>query len=72
MAERLRLGERDFATIERMAVEKLAAAGFRTDYVSIRRLDLQLPVPSDVQLIILAAGWLGTTRLIDNRLVSLS
>ncbi|HWS03253.1 MAG TPA: pantoate--beta-alanine ligase [Gammaproteobacteria bacterium] len=72
MAERLRLGERDFATIERMAVEKLAAAGFRADYVSIRRLDLQLPVPSDVQLIILAAGWLGTTRLIDNRLVSLS
>jgi pantoate--beta-alanine ligase len=72
LAERLRLGERDYAALERMAVEKLAAAGFRVDYVSIRRLDLQPPAPSDAQLIILAAGWLGTTRLIDNRLVSLS
>ncbi len=71
MAERLRLGERDFAALERMALAKLAEAGFRTDYVSIRRLDLQPPAPSDAQLIILAAGWLGTTRLIDNRLVSL-
>ena len=72
ITERLHLGERDFAALERMAVEKLAAAGFRADYVSIRRQDLQPPAPTDAQLIILAAGWLGATRLIDNRLVSLS
>jgi pantoate--beta-alanine ligase len=72
MAERLRLGERDFAALEQMANRTLAEAGFRADYVSIRRLDLQPPAPFDAQLIILAAGWLGTTRLIDNRLVSLS
>jgi len=29
MAERLRVGERDYAALERMAVENLAAAGFR-------------------------------------------
>jgi len=58
MAEHLSLGERDYAALERMAVENLAAAGFRADYVSIRRQDLQPPAPTDAQLIILAAGWL--------------
>lgn len=72
MAQRLRVGERDYAALESMAVEKLAAAGFRADYVSIRRQELQPPASTDAQLIILAAAWLGTTRLIDNRLVSLS
>ena len=53
--------------IEAEAMEKLAAAGFRPDYVSIRRQqDLAVPGPGDRQLVALAAAWLGRARLIDN------
>jgi pantoate--beta-alanine ligase len=41
------------------------------DYVSIRRPDLQAPASRDTHLVILAAAWLGTTRLIDNLPVAL-
>jgi len=45
----------------------LEAAGFRPDYVSVRRRDdLGVPAPADKQLVVLAAAWLGRTRLIDN------
>jgi pantoate--beta-alanine ligase len=51
---------------ERVA-QALAAAGFKPDYVSTRRqTDLELPGPADRGLVILAAAWLGRTRLIDN------
>lgn len=49
------------------AVTKLGAAGFRPDYVSVRRTaDLAEPKAGDKSLIVLAAAWLGRTRLIDN------
>jgi pantoate--beta-alanine ligase len=52
---------------EQAAVEKLAAAGFRLDYFSVRRRsDLKLPSAGDSKLVLLAAAWLGKTRLIDN------
>ncbi|KOR30333.1 pantoate--beta-alanine ligase [Achromatium sp. WMS2] len=45
----------------------LRSAGFRPDYVKIRRtIDLGEPTKDDVDLIILAAAYLGRTRLIDN------
>jgi pantoate--beta-alanine ligase len=52
---------------EEAAMESLKAHGFRPDYVSVRRQkDLAEPQPGDHQLVILAAAWLGKTRLIDN------
>jgi pantoate--beta-alanine ligase len=52
---------------------ELAAAGFRPDYVSIRRADdLAEPAPQDRRLRLLAAAWLGTARLIDNVGISIS
>ena len=52
---------------EAQAAEQLEIAGFRPDYVSVRRQqDLAIPGPADRQLVILAAAWLGRTRLIDN------
>jgi len=52
---------------EVQAAEQLEIAGFRPDYVSVRRQqDLALPGPNDRQQVILAAAWLGRTRLIDN------
>ena len=44
-----------------------ARAGIRPDYASIRRrVDLAVPVAGDRELVILGAGWVGNTRLIDN------
>ena len=52
---------------EEAAVRGLAEAGLRPDYVSIRRqADLEPAARDDRKLVILAAAWLGHTRLIDN------
>ncbi len=49
------------------AVRQLAAAGWKPDYVEVRRRgDLALPQPGDRELVVLAAARLGSTRLIDN------
>jgi len=46
---------------------ELEIAGFRPDYVSVRRpSDLAESQAADKYLIVLAAAWLGRTRLIDN------
>ncbi len=48
-------------------MQALAGAGFRPDYLSIRRqADLQEAGPDDRKLVILAAAYLGGARLIDN------
>lgn len=66
-AQQLRQGEQGLADIEAVATTRLEAAGFRPEYVSIRRsADLQAPAPGDAELSILAAAWLGRSRLIDN------
>ncbi|BCX82448.1 pantoate--beta-alanine ligase [Methylomarinovum caldicuralii] len=59
-------GERDFAALCRRQRESLEEAGFRPDYFEIRRPDLGEAGPDDRPLMILAAAWLGRTRLIDN------
>lgn len=59
--------ESGFTAQETQAAEQLMSAGFRPDYVSVRRQqDLALPGLGDRQLVILAAAWLGRARLIDN------
>lgn len=64
-------GERDFAGLERNALKSLQSLGFRPDYFSIRQaLDLAAPGPDDAPLVILAAAYLGSTRLIDNLLAA--
>ena len=60
-------GAVDYPAIERTAMAALARAGFRPDYVSIRRAtDLGEAVAGDSALRVLAAAWLGSARLIDN------
>lgn len=72
VAHHIQAGERDYAKLEREAQSGLAAAGFRPDYVTVRRaLDLAPPQPGDVHLVVLAAAWLGSARLIDNLALSL-
>ncbi|OGI43430.1 MAG: pantoate--beta-alanine ligase [Candidatus Muproteobacteria bacterium RBG_16_64_11] len=63
----------DIPALEARVREALTAAGFRPEYVSIRRQsDLAAPAPGDRALVILAAAWLGRARLIDNLEVNLN
>jgi pantoate--beta-alanine ligase len=49
------------------AMQELAAAGWKPDYVEVRRRsDLAPPQGGDRELVVLAAARLGGTRLIDN------
>ena len=69
--DRLRAGETGVPAIEHDAQRELAAAGWKVDYVSVRRqMDLKAPSEAHVAggdpLVVLAAARLGTTRLIDN------
>ncbi|RFC33803.1 MAG: pantothenate synthetase [Candidatus Nitrotoga sp. SPKER] len=60
-------GVTDFFKLERQAREALSARGWRVDYVAIRsQANLAEPTASECNLVILAAAWLGQTRLIDN------
>lgn len=66
-------GRRDFAAIEREAVDALSARGWQPDYVAVRkRSNLIAPAvngnesENEAPLVVLAAAKLGATRLIDN------
>jgi pantoate--beta-alanine ligase len=65
-------GDTNFEALEAAARERLASAGFRPDYVAVRRkADLEKPRGGETaqELAVLGAGWLGRARLIDNVLV---
>jgi len=65
-------GERDFEQLQQQAVEALAGKGWRVDYVAVRnQSDLQPGSRLQRELVILAAAWLGNTRLLDNVEVNL-
>ncbi len=64
-------GHADLPALEQEAMARLAARGWKPDYVSIRkRMNLQAPSRDEhlagEQLVVLAAAKLGNTRLIDN------
>lgn len=69
MAEGLRQGRRDYLALQSEAASSLQRAGFRPQYVAIRRPDLQLPTEADAAWVLLVAAYLGRTRLIDNLVV---
>jgi pantoate--beta-alanine ligase len=60
-------GTHRFHRHEEVAATDLSLAGWRVDYVALRnRSELAPPHPKDTELVVLAAAWLGKTRLIDN------
>lgn len=60
-------GNQNYQHLIKCAENSLTSAKFTVDYVSIRRREnLNEPNIHDRELIILAAAWLGNTRLIDN------
>lgn len=61
------------AAAEANALRELQETGFAPDYVGIRRQsDLMMPEEQTTDLVIVAAVWLGKTRLIDNIELSLN
>jgi len=63
----IRAGRRDFSAIEAETMKIMLENQWRPDYIAVRKqADLQLPTPSDRELVVLAAAWMGKTRLIDN------
>lgn len=60
-------GDKDFATLLDAGKRQLEAAGLRPDYLEIREAtSLRPATEQDSDLVILAAAFLGKTRLIDN------
>lgn len=71
-ADKLRAARQSVIAIETAGMADLAAAGFRPEYLSVRRAsDLSPPQRGDTSLQVLVAAWLGGARLIDNIRVEL-
>lgn len=65
-------GNRDYATLFEQFNMDLQSSGFRLDYVELRdALSLEPANADSTQLVLLAAAYLGTTRLIDNLIFDL-
>jgi pantoate--beta-alanine ligase len=65
-AEKIRSGERP-SRVTAVARRSLATLGFRIDYVAVRNAETLAPLENhDEPARVLAAAWLGNTRLIDN------
>jgi len=59
-----------FGEVEERGMARLETAGFRPEYFAVRDArTLASPAPDGGDPIVLAAAWLGRTRLIDNLLV---
>jgi pantoate--beta-alanine ligase len=70
--EALQSGKRNFEELENLATDALSEAGFKVEYVAIRRaLDLSVPNRDCDELVVLVAAHLGKARLIDNTVVTI-
>lgn len=71
IAHEIQQGARNYEGLEEAGMQALQAHGFVPQYIAIRTLDLQTPGPQEKQLVVLAAAFLGKTRLIDNLKIAL-
>ncbi|HPE60377.1 MAG TPA: pantoate--beta-alanine ligase [Thiolinea sp.] len=63
----VRLEPATLGALQQGMIQRLSEAGFRPEYLEIRRIqDLQPPETGDQELVILVSAWLGKARLIDN------
>lgn len=63
----LKQGRTDFEKLTEEATAYLTQTGWNVDYITIRnQTQLSVPQPNETDLVVLAAAWMGKTRLIDN------
>ncbi len=70
VAEGLLDGQRDFQALQKKAIQDIEAAGFRSQYLEVRSMDLGAPGKDARNWVVVAAAFMGDTRLIDNITVS--
>lgn len=67
LADEIKAGRRDFSKLTQDYKLQLSELGFNPDYLEIRNIEnLLQPGHEDQHLVLLAAAFLGKTRLIDN------
>jgi pantoate--beta-alanine ligase len=67
LADEIKAGRRDFSKLTQDYKSQLSELGFNPDYLEIRNIEnLLQPGHEDQHLVLLAAAFLGKTRLIDN------
>lgn len=72
IAEKIKLGQRDYSTLKQLAIEQLEQNDFKVDYFEIcNKITLEDASPNDSELLIAAAAWMGQPRLLDNIEVSI-
>ncbi|MBT8101121.1 MAG: pantoate--beta-alanine ligase [Gammaproteobacteria bacterium] len=72
IGDALQDGQRDYAKLEKDASKSLNVAGFKVEYVAIRRAaDLSEPDRDCDEIVVLVAAGLGQARLIDNIVVTI-
>lgn len=60
-------GNHNYRSLEQQTKQQLSAAGFKPDYIDVSdQTALTLATNAEQAKVILAAAWLGNTRLIDN------
>lgn len=70
LAQTIHGGDRDYPTLVAQGRQMLQDAGLRPDYLEVRDATNLQPAAADTrEVVILAAAYLGKTRLIDNLLV---
>jgi pantoate--beta-alanine ligase len=73
LAREIQKGRRDFSKLTQEYKLQLSELGFNPDYLEIRNIEnLLQPSHEDHNLVLLAAAFLGKTRLIDNLQIRLS
>ncbi|MEX2470247.1 MAG: pantoate--beta-alanine ligase, partial [Pseudohongiellaceae bacterium] len=66
-AAQVKAGAREYGSLETAAIQRLRDGRIWPDYFAIRNADTLKPAtPEDRRLVILAAAFVGPTRLIDN------
>ncbi len=72
VGEALQNGRRNYDELETEAIGRLTEGGFEMDYFAIRRAqNLEEPDRDCDEIVVLAAGKLGSARLIDNIVVTI-
>lgn len=72
VGDKLQAGRRDFEALENESIAVLTEAGFKVDYLAIRRAqNLEVPDRDCDEIVVLAAAHLGKARLIDNTVVTI-
>ncbi|AKH37842.1 MULTISPECIES: pantoate--beta-alanine ligase [Nitrosomonas] len=71
--QKIEQGDHNLRLLEERAKCELAKQGWKVDYIALQQRKTLLPAnTSDTDLVILGAGWLGQTRLIDNLEIALT